>query len=145
MRGIVALLLALAFTACQHAASPTELDPSLGAVGAEGVLSTDREAYEAPATAVVRLKNPHPFALGYNLCTSVLERQIGDSWRTSELGNDRVCTMELRILKPGETATFSAELDGRLPAGSYRYRTSVERMGEGTSEQVASNTFRIVD
>lgn len=144
MRGIVALLLALVVTACEYAAAPMGPDPNLDATGAEQVFSTDRESYAPGATLVIRLRNPHQHGVGYNLCSSILERQAGGAWQISEVGNDRVCTMALWTLEPGRTATFNVQLDSRLPEGEYRFRTNLENLDARTSERVFTNTFRII-
>jgi hypothetical protein len=137
------ILLFLVALGCQQATAPSDRDAGLGAGDPERVLATEKESYPAGATASLRLTNPFRHALGYNLCHSLLERQSSGAWRTAEFENDRVCTMELRILQPGGTATYDLPLSPRLPAGDYRFRTSVENMSTGTREQVVSNTFPV--
>lgn len=143
MRGLAALLLALTVAACHQTTAPVESDPSRGLAAASGTLTTDRESYPAGATATLRLANQNQHALGYNLCTSTLERRAGGEWRTAEGEDQRVCTMELRILEAGGTATYSYLLAATLPEGEYRFRTSLEHMGNGTRETATSNTFRV--
>lgn len=79
--------------------------------------------------------------VGYNLCTSVLERQQDDGWRVIEA--DRICTMELRTLQPGESARFAFHLPTGLAPGSYRYHARVERLAAGTMDDVRSGAFRV--
>lgn len=143
MRGLAALLILVATAACQHATAPADADPRLGAAAASGALTTDRQSYAAGATGSLRLSNRYPHALGYNLCHSVLERRVGDQWRTAEGEDQRVCTMELRILEAAGTASYSFALASSLPAGEYRFRTQVENMSTGAREPLVSNTFRV--
>jgi hypothetical protein len=143
MRAVLSTLLFLAVLGCQQTTAPSDPDPGLGAGDPDRVLTTDQGSYPAGATASLRLKNPFSQALGYNLCSSVLERHSDGAWRTAESESDRVCTMELRTVQPGGTATYNRPLSSRLPAGDYRFRTTVEKMNAGTREPVVSNTFRI--
>ena len=143
MRGFIALVLTVVAASCAAESTPTELDPILGTAGSEAVLSTDRESYAAGETVVIRLKNVFEHSLGYNLCTSMMEQRAGGGWRPAEFGNGRICTMELRILEPGRTATFGVQLDAETPAGEYRFRTRIENMRNGSGEQAATNPFRV--
>lgn len=141
MRVIVAFLLLLVTVACKQATAPTEFDPSLGPAGSDRLLSTDRSVYTPGAVAMIRLRNATSGRLGYNLCHSALERSAGGAWRRVE--EDRACTMELRILQAGGTATFEHTLPATLSAGEYRYRTQVEHDGAQRMETVFSNTFTV--
>lgn len=143
MSRILSILVFLAAVGCQHSTGPADLDPNLNAAGGDQVLSTDRQSYSAGTTVSLRLKNSYRHALGYNLCQAVLERESGASWRAAEFENDRVCTMELRLLQPGDSVVTSRRLDGRLAEGNYRFRTTVENMSTGSREPVTSNTFRL--
>ena len=139
-----ALLLSLLLSAagCRLGTSPADLDPSLSPARSDRTLSTDRTRYTAGAVAVIRLRNATSGELGYNLCTSSLERGVPAGWEP--VANDRPCTRELRILAPGAVATYEQRLAPELANGNYRFRASVEHMGAGRAEQVESNTFEIV-
>lgn len=141
MRVLVAVLLLLLSAACQQATAPTEFDPSLGPVASGRMLSSDRSSYSPGASAVIRLRNTTSGPLGYNLCHTTLERSVGTDWR--RVDEDRVCTMELRILQAGATATYEHRLPANLTAGEYRYRTQVEREGAQRMESAVSNTFTV--
>lgn len=92
----------------------------------------------AGSTIVLSLANGSALEIGYNLCTSALQSASGTVVQT-----DRVCTMELRILAPGATATYNHELPASLPAGTYRFSTSIERMQSGDRTSVTSNAFEV--
>ncbi len=86
------------------------------------------------------LENGSSQAISYNLCTSALERSTNGGW--TAVPEDRVCTMELRSLAPGETATFTATLPAGAPSGEYRYSANVEREAGGRVT-VSSNSFLV--
>jgi hypothetical protein len=98
-----------------------------------------------PATAgdsvTLTLENGLAQPIGYNLCTSGLERQDGEDWQP--VPSDRVCTMELRLLEPGERASFTLQLQPELTGGVYRFRTNVERMEAGESDVAQTGPFRV--
>jgi hypothetical protein len=70
------------------------------------------------------LRNETPHQIGYNLCASALEHRSGTSWRTEPL--EGVCTLELRIVPPGQVARYERKLPTNIAGGEYRFRTSVE-------------------
>jgi hypothetical protein len=84
----------------------------------------------------LQLRNDSRRTLGYNLCASSLERRIGQAWQP--VASQRICTMELRSLAPGEEARYSLPL-GQLPAGEYRATTRVE----GLPAAVATEPFHL--
>lgn len=92
----------------------------------------------AGGTVTLMLSNGLPERLGYNLCTSALLASDG-----SEVRTDRVCTLELRTLEPGRSATYPYDLPESVRAGTYRLRTQVERMGSGTRTTLISNEFTV--
>ncbi len=85
------------------------------------------------------LRNGSAAPVGYNLCSSGLQRASGGSWEAIE--TDEVCTMELRILQPGGSATFEKTLPADLRPGEYRYTTNLEE--NGTRGAAISNPFRV--
>jgi hypothetical protein len=87
------------------------------------------------------LENGSPDRIGYNLCTSDLQRSNDGGWET--VPSDRVCTMELRTLPPGERARYPLSLASGLAEGEYRYRTRVERLERGDRSDVPSEVFRV--
>ncbi len=94
-----------------------------------------------PGTMILTLENGSSQSVGYNLCTSSIERMDGTSWTRVE--EDRACTMELRMLEPGGTDQFTVSLPPGAEPGEYRYTTSVNRDDTGNALTVSSNTFRI--
>jgi hypothetical protein len=95
----------------------------------------------APTGQEVRLTlvNHSKSALGYNLCASRLLKRTGQTW--TPVTTQVVCTMELRVLQPDETAEFTHALPPGLPAGEYRYGTSIEMPLGGEFVELFSNSF----
>jgi hypothetical protein len=81
--------------------------------------------------------------IGYNLCSSQLQKRDGTGW--SDVATDDVCTMELRTLNPGFDATFEKRLPASLAAGEYRYVTRIESPVGTPPGPIASNGFRTAD
>ena len=75
------------------------------------------QAQVAGRSLELRLRNDSAQAVGYNLCASSLERKVGQSWQP--VASQRICTMELRSLPPGQEARYSLVLE-QLPPGEYR-------------------------
>lgn len=96
---------------------------------------------QAGDTITLVLRNNSDTAVGYNLCTSALERQNAGAWQA--VPSDRICTMELRSLASGQETRYPFELPASLGAGDYRVVTGVENMPSGERNGVASQTFRI--
>lgn len=143
MRTAVILLLLLAANACQLA-GPLAPSGSRDDGGAsDRVLSTERSTYVAGTQAVILLTNRFEYSVGYNLCFSVLERRVNGQWITAESQRERVCTAELRLLAPGKTDSYTFRLDPGLPAGEYRFRTTLENMSSGARAAVVSNSFTV--
>lgn len=106
------------------------------------VTLTVTPAAAAPGDSItLTLSNTAAERIGYNLCTSSLERQRGESWDV--VPADVVCTMELRMLDPGATADYRTALPPTLAPGSYRYTTSSELMQTGSRHTVASDPFTV--
>lgn len=109
---------------------------------AEPVSLTVRpQSVAAGSTVTLVLTNRSTAEVGYNLCSSSLERLENGVW--ASVPSDRVCTMELRILPPGEEVSYPLELPEGLPTGDYRFVTSAEMMEAGERGPVRSQTFRI--
>jgi hypothetical protein len=85
------------------------------------------------------LTNGTATPLGYNLCHSILQRRDGGSW--TDVRTDEVCTMELRTLQPGASATIDKRWPSNAGAGEYRYRTRVELPHGGSGTEVVTSTF----
>lgn len=100
----------------------TPPDPMTSGSMTSGALLTVHTV--SPSVLLLTLHNQSTEPMGYNLCTSVLEQRRGSSW--SPAGPSAICTMELRTLAPGETATFEKTLPQDFDPGAYRYITNVE-------------------
>jgi hypothetical protein len=92
-------------------------------------------------SVVLTLHNGTAGQIGYNLCTSSLERQTAGGWEA--IPSDVVCTMELRILEAGQEATWRTALPAGLSPGEYRYTTGIEAMPTGGRHVIASSSFRL--
>ncbi len=116
--------------------------PSMQAGEGSGVtLSVEPTSVSAGASVTLVLRNGSASPVGYNLCTSGLQRSEGGAW--APVASDRVCTMELRTLAAGEEARYPLGLPGGLEAGEYRFLTSLDRMDAAGPDSVTSETFRV--
>jgi hypothetical protein len=131
MQMIRRLLPILLLSACASAGEP-DRDPGLSLAIAPAVAS-------AGQTVTLSLSNQTAWPVGYNLCTSLLERESGGSWEP--VREDRICTMELRMLAPGGEARDQIELAPTLEPGMYRFSTNFE--DRGAIDQVSSPPFQV--
>lgn len=102
---------------------------------------TLRAEKTAPQQVRLTLHNGTDAPVGYNLCTAVLEHETGTTW--SQVRTDEVCTMEIRSLPAGESATFDKTLPSGLQPGDYRYLTNVEIPAGTPQVGIASNAFKV--
>lgn len=109
---------------------------------ADGVdLGMEPSTVSAGDSVTLILTNHGPDAVGYNLCTSELQRRAAEAW--SPVPSDRVCTMELRTLPAGEEARFTARLPAELAAGEYRYRATVYALDTEERRVVGTDPFSL--
>ena len=133
MRAVISCAIALLF-----ACSPSTRSD----VSEEDVrLSVEPAEVAAGDSITLVLNNQSSDRIGYNLCTSELERSTAGRWEI--VPSDRVCTMELRTLPPAEEARYPLDLPSGLAAGEYRYSTKVERLGTGDRTDLRSDVFRV--
>jgi hypothetical protein len=106
-----------------------------------GTESTDvtLSAVRTGNRVTLMLRNGSATPVGYNLCSSGLQRSSGAAWEAIE--TDEVCTMELRTLERGGSATFEKNLPSDLQPGEYRYVTNID--AGGTRAVAESNPFRV--
>jgi hypothetical protein len=90
-------------------------------------------------TVRLTLSNESSGPIGYNLCTSALQRRTAGKWNGVETGD--ICTMEIRTLQKGGIATFDKTLPEDTVSGEYRYATNVD--SNGSPMVVASDPFVI--
>lgn len=95
----------------------------------------------SPATVRLALDNGSPDPIGYNLCTSELQRRGTSGWIPVDTGE--VCTMEMRTLSPGHDATFEKQLPSGLAAGDYRYVTGIESPLGGSRVVLETDAFTV--
>lgn len=125
--------LILVMSACAPSAQP--------GASPEGVrLEVEPEVVTPGDSIELILTNAASGPIGYNLCTSGLERRQNEGWQA--VRSDRVCTMELRTLPVGSEDRYSLGLSVELAAGDYRFRTSVEDLDTGERSSIVSDSFR---
>lgn len=127
-------VVALGLCACSRAAQVESAPAGV-------VLRVEPESPDAGERVSLVLENGSGGTVGYNLCTSALERERGGAW--TPLPSDRVCTMELRTLQPGQSDRYPLELPAGMEAGRYRFSTGIERMDAGTRESVSTEPFEV--
>ena len=110
---------------------------------ASSTIAGVRLSAERVSSSVIRLAldNGAPHQIGYNLCSSALQRRSGSTWEA--VGTGDICTMELRTLNPGADATFEKTLPSGLSSGEYRYITNVESPLGTQQSGVATESFRL--
>ena len=101
-------------------------------------LSVSPEQTSQDSTLTLTLRNGSEQQVGYNLCTSALETAGG-----REVPTSRVCTMELRTLEPGRTATYRYTLPVNVAQGSYRIAAQVSWMQSNRTGPVRSDAFEV--
>jgi hypothetical protein len=111
------------------------------AAGDTVTLRVEPATARSGSTVQLVLSNGSAGAVGYNLCSSGLERRTADVWQP--VPSDRVCTMELRLLPPGEQVSYPIDLPPGLAAGEYRFVTNLEYQATATSGVVRSEGFRV--
>jgi len=105
----------------------------------EVFLEAQPTAVSPGETVTLTLSNRTPWPVGYNLCTSSLERESAGAWEP--VPEDRMCTMELRMLDPGERSALDLQLPPDLQPATYRYTANIE--DRGSMETVSSTHFQV--
>lgn len=112
-------------------------------------LSVDDSEYDRGDPVTLILKNGSDDGIGYNLCTSRLQRRQDGSWTTVHPQADEVCTQQLITLPPGEQATYETEIpsainDGEpFPPGTYRYANDIHNLNDNTQSTVSTPPFTV--
>jgi hypothetical protein len=101
-------------------------------------LSVSPEQTTEDSTVTLTLRNNSQQQIGYNLCSSTLQTSAGRPVPTS-----RACTMEIRSLDPGRTATDRYQLPVNMLEGRYRFVTQVQWRGSSRIAGVPSNAFAV--
>lgn len=134
---VLVLLAVLLFAGCSSNARSAD-DPTFADLTVEP--SQARPGGEARLT----LTNRSDHEIGYNLCPAVLDRRVDGEWERHPEAPTEICTMELRVLDPGDSDSFRHTLPGSLPAGTYRFSVGVEwPLGEEWVE-LTSDSFEVV-
>lgn len=128
------LLLVLAFAlAMVGCANPT---PGTGplAITLQAIPARD-------GSIMLNLRNSSGKTVGYNLCTSTLERNRAGVWEAT--GSERVCTLQIRNIAHGQSESYPYVPQPRLAPGEYRAITLIDVAGRQRGHQVTSESFRI--
>ncbi|HEX6924846.1 MAG TPA: immunoglobulin-like domain-containing protein [Longimicrobiaceae bacterium] len=95
----------------------------------------------APGDSVeLVLRNNSSSDVGYNLCSSGLERRVESGWE--QVPSDRLCTMELRTLPPGDEARYTLQLPADLAPGEYQAITNAGPV-DGGGGPIRSGSFQV--
>jgi hypothetical protein len=129
------LMIAVLFFAA--ACSPEQLPPQDNPVE----LLVTPEIPAVGEQAVLTLRNGSAAPVSYNLCSSTLMRHNGSAWEP--IPSDRMCTMELRVLAPGEEDQFTVTMPTELAPGSYRFETTISDGEGGGPESLGSMIFLV--
>src|SRR5689334_18413071 len=121
--------------------------------GARIDLEVDRTQYAAGDTVRMRIISREDAGYGYNACMRTVEwRRSGEWFSVPEEG--RMCTMNLAILAPGQTAEATTTLPETMRPGDYRVVITFSReespmpggrmaSGAPAPARVASAPFRV--
>lgn len=96
--------------------------------------------YAPGATVSATLVNLSSRPLGFSFCNARLQRRNGSSWQTVDEAL-MICTLELRMLSPGGSATYTRQLPEDLATGVYRLQAFVGRDGPG--EPISTQGFAV--
>jgi hypothetical protein len=129
-------LLSAAILLCACSSSMNSSDPAN-----DVHLSVRPESATPGDSMTLTLRNETAEQIGYNLCTSSLQRQTAGGWEP--VPSDVVCTMELRTLEPDQDASYRTALPDDLSSGRYRYSTGIEAMQTGGGYGIMSNSFDV--
>lgn len=145
MHRTLALLLTTALVAC--GGSGTDPLSPLGSSGDATVrglrYETDRAAYSRNDEIVSQLVNASEHAVGYNLCTSALERRTGGGWAVVQRSPERPCILPLYILRPGQTTTYREPASAVPSPGTYRLRAQVEAPLNNGTRHITTPPFTV--
>lgn len=140
MRSTVAALLATTVAAC--ATNPPVADP--GDSRADGATVTTTASSYTPGSRVgLRITNNTGSTLGYNACTRTIEHNNNGNWSPIPEPN-RMCTMQINLIEPGQTRSDATDLPNSMPVGTYRIVISMSRQEtNGGVITARSNSFTV--
>ena len=126
--------------ACAAPQGPSDGQQTSGSTS-DVALRAEPATIASGGSMTLTLDNESGGTIGYNLCASGLEQRSGGGWQP--LPENRVCTVELRTLEPGDEVSEQLRLPEMLTSGDYRYTTTIERLERRGRERIASSQFRI--
>lgn len=119
--------------------------PSSGQPGEPATVRLDRTVYPRDTTLTMTVKNLSRDTLGFNACSSrELERKEQFATWVIFAEPNRVCTMELLLLSPGESQVVTTDIPGTVRAGTYRLvLTLMPQNSRGKSVRIVSSEFEV--
>ena len=161
MHNTLTLMVVLAALGCEPAAQNVDTSAPSGASTGDttgtaqvadtgGVtLALDKTAYAPGGRAVMTITSQRTDTLGYNPCGNrAVERETANGWVVHPEPN-RMCTMELRLLKPGETQSAPTDVPADVTPGTYRIVLTLRQEhadsapAAGTVVSAVSAPFRV--
>ena len=142
LRGVVIAVVVVATVGCAGAGI---LEVLPRGSTPEGIGFAVRDTLFGPGDSItLALTNGTAREIGYNLCLGRLERWDGKSWRSVQRRpDDSECTLPLYHLTPGDSVQYRQPVYAFIEGGTYRFRDSIEWLGDGSRAEVISNGFRV--
>jgi hypothetical protein len=134
----------LLMTACQVDGDTHGLYGARSSAPLDASIRTDRQEYPAGSAITVRLVNTTARSVGYNLCTSQLERNDEEVGWTRVRQAEEACTQELRTLRPRQSTVFTFKIAPHIKPGEYRVASDVRDLQAGTAVTLVSAPFKVV-
>ncbi|HEV3050727.1 MAG TPA: hypothetical protein VGX50_10475 [Longimicrobium sp.] len=145
MHRTFAVVLTVALAAC--GGGGTDLLSPLGSSGDATIpglrYETNRIEYSRGDEIVSQLVNASEHNVGYNLCTSALERRTGGGWVVVRRNPERPCTLPLYTLSPGQTTTYREPASAVPSPGTYRLRAQVEAPLNNGTRHITTAPFTV--
>lgn len=101
--------------------------------------ASDLLTYTPGSRVGLSLVNVSATALGINLC---LSRVVSEDGQTPGPSDGESCVLEATRLEPGERLDARKGLPAALPAGTWRYETTI-RLPSGAGEKVLTPAFKV--
>ena len=113
--------------------------------GGDVTLRLDQSAYTKGSPLTLTIRNDSRDTLGYNQCSSrTLERKEGFATWVVYPEPGRMCTMELRLLSPGEMQVVTTDIPSQVSAGTYRLVLTLMPQRTGASSvRIISAEFAV--
>jgi hypothetical protein len=145
----VPTLVILALAGCDGSLSGphTESGPAAEVGGGDALAAPSAVLRKVPGPLVpggklhLMVDNETGEVLGDSPCFYELDRWDGRKWTLA--AQPAHCSLEVRALPSGSSASRSLELPSDLRPGDYRVRTAVSLMESGTAQMLTTQAFRL--